>query len=269
MGWIKHTEDTNLPEYLRKNLNAMCSYCGTEKENYYNDEGRCTNRRCPNKQCPGTLGRKIAEMCDILKWEGVGEGTGRRLVHEHKLTSHFEAIPLLVKSDTKPKISLSTLFRLTFIEGIDRRWEETCKEYKSVSDMLSRYKGRYYEQMMQNKDELLYGEKFFTIETPVAKTFKPIISGNVMISGSIKGFNERNSFISALNLAGDGLIELSVVGKRKTDVMALIQEADSPNQGKAACAIENGIPIMTPDAFKTMVFAKVAECVSKGELERR
>lgn len=269
MGWIKHSEDKNLPEYLKINLPTYCIHCGTEKLNYYNSDNRCTNRKCPNPVCSGTLGRKIAEMCDILKWEGIGDNTGRKLVLSNKLTNHFDAIPFIYKHEQRPNISLGTLFRLAFIEGIDKRWEDICNPYGSVTEVLEKYKGEYAHVIQENKELLLYGEKFFDIKQPDKQTYKPVIIGNVMISGTIKGFNDRNSFIAGLNMAGDGLISLRVVGKRKTDVMALIQEADSPNQGKAECALENGIPIMTPEEFKNMVFSRIAEKLRKGEVERR
>ena len=52
-------------------------------------------------------------------------------------------------------------------------------------------------------------------------------------------------------------MDIKVKGKRKTNIMCLIQEKDEPNRGKAECALEYGIPIMTPEEFKNYIIKEL------------
>lgn len=259
MVWIRQSEDNKIPAWLKENLKLYCE-CGTEKENYYNERGECTGRRCPNKQCPYTLAQKIADMCNILKVNGIKEGRGMQMINDYKLKSHFEAIPIIFKE--RPTISLYQLLRISFIRGVDTQWDNICDCSSSIDELLKSYNGKYKYLLTENYDELKYGETFFHILKPERKTCNTLIRGNVMISGNIRGFENRDDFIDAINYVSKGLVDIRVKGKRKTEVMCLIQEKDEPNRGKAQCALENGIPIMTPDEFKDYI-----TCMLKQKLK--
>lgn len=251
MGWIKHSEDTNMPKWLKDNLPAKCK-CGTEKENFYNVDGKCTARRCPNKECPWTLAQRIAAMCDILNVQGIGDGKGLQLVQDYKLKSHFEAIPYIFKE--KPTIQLYQLLRISFIEGVDTRWEQACSKFSSVDEFYTNYRGPLKDILHDNLELVKYGETFFNIQKYEAQQFKALIRGTVMLSGHFRGFQDRDNFIRGINYASQGLIELGISqNKRKTGIMCLIQEKDEPMRGKAECALEAGIPIMSPDEFKAYI----------------
>lgn len=257
MGWVKHTEDKNIPEWLKSNLKSHC-ICDTEKENYYNDDGNCTSRRCPNKQCPLTLSQKISAMCDVLGVKGVAEGIGMKLVIEKKLTTHFDAIKYIFTE--KPIITLYQLLRITFIEGVDTKWEAVCGSYSSVDELVEGYNGDLRHLILENLDEIKYGESCVEIFKPVKKQFEPLIRGTVVLSGHFKGFEDRNNFIRGINHFSKGLIDLSISEyKRKTGIICVIQEKDEPIRGKAEAAIEAGIPIKTPDEFKTYIMNLLKE----------
>ena len=251
MGWIKHSEDMNMPKWLKDNLSEKCK-CGTEKENFYNADGKCTSRRCPNKECPWTLAQKIAAMCDILNVTGIAEGKGLQLVQDYKLKSHFEAVPYIFKD--KPTIQLYQLLRISFIEGVDTRWEQACSTFSSVDEFYKNYRGPLKEVLHKNLDIVKYGESFFNIYEYKPQRFKALVKGTVMLSGHFRGFKERDDFIRGINYASRGLVELSISqNKRKTGIMCLVQEKDEPMRGKAECALEAGIPIMSPDEFKAYI----------------
>lgn len=251
MGWVKQKEDSNMPDWLKDYINEKCVICGADKENFYNEKGECTNRRCSNQRCPGTLAHRIADMCDFLKIAGIKEGKGLQMVREHNMKSHYDAIPLVFSK--KPEISLAQFMRISFIPGIDSQWETICREYTSIEELVQNCRDKYKRLIWAYQKELNYGLQFVKIREIKKARYKTLISGNVMISGNIRGYAVREDFIRSLNHVAQGLLNLRVVGKRKTEVMCLIQEADEPYRGKAECALENGIPIMTPKEFEEKI----------------
>lgn len=257
-GWIKQEDDTFLPEWLVSNLPGVCS-CGSPMENFYNQQGRITGRRCSDEKCPFKVARKIVGMCDILKVKGIGEAKALSLVKSYKLTSQFEALPKILP-DSKPKVSLYNFLRMCFIKGMDTTWGQVVGENETIEELYNNYKGEYRVLLDKYKSDILYNANFVEFERQWKPTRDALITGTVMISGNIKGYANRNNFIAALNVASQGLIRISVAeNKRKTGILALIQEADTPNRGKAECAMQNHIPILTPEEFKLWCTAELKE----------
>lgn len=264
---MKQTEDNQLPNWLKENLRSKCD-CGYEMENFYNKAGQITSRRCSNPECPHRMAQKITVMCDILKVKGVGYKTGLNLIRTHKLNSHFEAIPYICAE--KPRASICDLLRCVFIQGVDTKWSEVDSKCATVEDIFTSYDGELKPLLLENKDEILEGAKYFSIIEKYKPTFEPVIVGTVMLSGNIKGLPNRNTFIAGVNYGYKGLVDIRIAEhKRKTGIMALIQEADSPRQGKAQCAEENGIPIMTPDEFKTFIANQLLVRMKDPEVRTR
>lgn len=262
-GWVKQSEDEYLPEWLKSNIAEKCS-CGSEMENFYNNDGRITKRRCSNSTCPHKIALKIVGMCDILQLKGIGEVTAEKLAINKSLNNQYEALPHIL--DSKPRISLYDFLRIAFIEGIDTSWSEVVENCESLDDVYSTYKGKYRNLLDSNKDLLYSGLNFVEIKQAWKPKHDAIITGTVMISGNLHGWNNRNDFIAGLNYVSDGYIRINVAeSKRKTGVLALIQEADTPNRGKAECALANGIPIMTPAEFQAWVTEMLRNKLAKQE----
>ena len=260
--WIKQSEDKYLPAWLKDNLKEVCD-CGCEMENYYNPEGRITKRRCSSPVCQFKVALKIVGMCNILQLKGIGEATARKIVANNHITNHYVALKYI--SQEKPSVNLYTFLRMAFIEGIDTSWSEVTSKYDNLDDVFANYNGQYRKVLEENKDMLYEGLQYVDLIQSWKPKFDAVLEGTVMISGNLHGWNNRNDFIAALNYASEGLVRIGVSeGKRKTGVLALIQEADTPNRGKAECALANGIPIMTPDAFNTWVTNIVKERMSNN-----
>ena len=265
--WIKQSEDSQLPDWLKSNIRDKCE-CGHDMENFYNVSGQITARRCTNPKCPHVMAQKITAMCDILKVKGIGYKTGLSLIKTHNLTSHFEAIPYILEE--KPRISICNLLRCNFIQGVDTKWSTVDAVCATVDDIFSVYSGEFKDLLLEHKTEILESAKYFSIIEKYKPKFEPVVTGTVMLSGNIKGIPNRNTFIAGINYGSQGLIDIRVSEhKRKTGVMALIQEADSPRQGKAQCAEENGIPIMTPDEFKKYVANLLVAKMRDPEIKAR
>lgn len=260
--WILQEDDKSLPEWLTNNLRSVCE-CGSQMENFYNKKGEITARRCSNTKCPYMMAEKVVMMCDILKVKGIGSSTALKIIRGNHLSSHFGEIPYILEE--KPSVSLYDFMRMTFIRGIDTGWSAIAREYENLDDLLKMYNGKFAPELKACEDEIRNGASFFKIKGKVKTELAPIVTGTVMISGNIKGYSSRNDFIYTMNSISRGAIRIAVSeSKRKTGVMALIQESDTPNRGKAECALSNGIPIMTPEQFTN----HVQELVMK-ELKRR
>lgn len=246
--WVVQKDDEQLPSWVKAIFPDKCS-CGGDIENYYNDRGAVTSTRCSNKDCPLVRGQKIKFMLhDMLKVDGVGDATGLKLATREDVRNHFDVIPI-VFPDKKPEITLSSLLRLCFVEGIDTGWTFANEKYVDVSDLLRNYDGKYKEELLKREELLRRGEEVFRVlaKNELCNNVKKVFSCTVMLSGNIRGFRDRNDFIKALNLAYGGVVDIRISeSKRKTGIYALVQEEDTPNRGKAVCALENGIPIVTP-----------------------
>lgn len=265
MGWVKQIEDGNLPKWLTDNLKHQCD-CGSEILNFYNPRGDITARKCSNPNCPYMLAERIVGMCELLGIKGIGSKTAYNLIKSHDLTSQFQALPYVLSS--KPSVSLYTYMRMCFIEGIDTAWENVTKGYTEVHELFTKYNGQYKNILEDNKDIILSGVDYVTFSQGWRPEYKAKFTATVMISGNIRGFDKRNDFISAINVTSKGIVRLSVAEhKRATGIYALIQEADTPNRGKAECAIENGIPIVTPEEFQKDIAAIIGKYAGQFERE--
>lgn len=260
--WVLQKDDEMLPSWLRDNLRSTCK-CGGDMENYYNDAEQITNRRCSNKHCPYMLAQRIVTACDIFKVDGIGPERAFDLVRTHNLRSVYEALPHIIPREIE--VPLALYLRLAFIPGFATKWGLVTESCSTLDDCYTQYNGPLRDVLDEYKEELYAGLEFVKIKPKEQKEFKCIYRCTVMLSGTVRGYHDRNQFIAALNLASKGLVEISVSeSKRKTGITALIQEADSPNRGKAECALENGIPIMTPQEFREFIAKKIQDGLRRG-----
>lgn len=264
--WVKQSEDRMLPKWLTDKLRQNCE-CGNPIINYKNDNGYYTARKCSNDLCPYHMAQKVVLMCDVIGAQGVGPKTAYNVISAHKLTNHLQTVPYLFRE--KPKVTLYAYLRACCIEGIDRKWQEVADKFDTVKDMYNGYKGALLGILEENRQLIEGGVQYFDFDARWKPKYEPIVEGTVMISGNLKGFGSRNDFIVAINRASDGLITFNVAeNKRKTGIYALIQEEDTPNRGKAECALENNIPILTPKEFETKVITELQEKIRNGRKMR-
>ena len=123
--WIKHSEDTLIPMWLKTNLTDSCMHCGSPMLNYYNDDNRCTNRKCSNSKCYGFLAAKADVMRQIVGIEGIGYESCLKDAMMIKATSQFQLLRLW---GSKPTVSLVEYLKMHCFEGIDTEWERIVIE---------------------------------------------------------------------------------------------------------------------------------------------
>ena len=261
--WIEHSKDNKIPDWLKNNIDAECPECGSPMMNFYStkDKERCTNRKCSNNSCPLTIATRISEMTDILKIPNIGVATGLTITRNRELTNHLQALEYI--SDQPISMSINTLLRIAFIPSMGTKcFDIDTREYTSMRDFLEKYRGEHYYTIMPYANLLLEGESKVNISTyqkPHEIEFDCVYSCNVMITGNVLGLGDRKLFPHYINLLTKGLVEVKVVGKRKTGVTALIAEQGYTVTGKVSTAVENNIPIMTSEEFVEYVFKRIEE----------
>lgn len=250
--FIEHEKDANIPDWLKPNLSSKCAVCGSAMLNYYNDSNRCTNRRCSNECCPGMLAARFVGMCKILGVKGVGYATGLSVIRQYNLTSHVDVISYVLAEVLE--ITLGKFLRVMQFEGIDGEWESLCtrKEYYTLDELFEKYDGPLLDILVANKDELYRCSKFFKFKGPVVEKAveKTIREFNIMITGTPRGFDSKDSYVATLNYYLRGIIKIyHIPHKRKSNVDYLIREEGSKTKGKYEAALEAGIPIVTSEKF--------------------
>lgn len=248
--WIKHSEDTLIPTWLKMNLTDSCMHCGSPMLNYYNDDKRCTNRKCSNPKCYGFLAAKADVMRQIVGIEGIGYESCLKDAMMIKATSQFQLLKLW---GSKPTVSLVEYLKMHCFEGIDTEWERIVIEggYYSVEGLLEGYKGKWAGLLNTHKDELFDNLQYVTLKKPVVKTIdrEPQIL-TIMITGTPIGYNNKDHFVDCMNAIGEGYIKvIHQKTKRKSNVDCLIREPGSTTRGKVEAAKAGGIPIITSAQF--------------------
>lgn len=258
MSWVKQKDDEIIPKWLKDNIPESCR-CGGNMMNYYNPRGDITGRKCDNPKCPYMMAEKVASMCDLLGIKGFGSKTALARIKSNNLTTHFQCLPFITQN--KPNVSMFTYMRMCLIEGIDTGWKKAIGDFKNMESFLSEYKGDLREIINDNIDLIRDGLNYVTVQEGWRPKYKAVVSGNVMLSGSFKNFQDKNDLIKAINLITEGAARFDIVGKRKTNVYALITEPDEKKHAKYFTAKEEGIPIMSPDEFQI----HIAEIISKNK----
>lgn len=245
---VNSNDDVLLPDWLKSNIEHTC-VCGSPIMNYYNEDGKCTNRVCSNDLCFESVARKLLFCVQELGLKGTGIGVAkcRELAKQYCNKSHFQAFPYLFNK--KPKCSISMYLKLCCIYGMDNRWNTVAGSYKSVDDFLLNYNGQYRDVVDEHIDLIKDNVSYVDFVSVEEFKYKPVVVGNIMITGELNNIRDRRIFPYALKKATNGLVDVNLVGKRKTDVMALIKEASSPTTDKVRIANENGIPIYTSEEF--------------------
>lgn len=262
--WKLHSEDNYMESWLKDSLPSVCSYCGEEMENFYNDDGRCTFRRCSNKDCFGMKGHRGDFMFKLLGYKGIGPATCISLAEGLKGISHVA----MLKTYEKPTMSLGTYLRIHCFEGVDSAWDSICarNSYYTLDELFNEYSGKYRSILEENKELLYSNLQYVTLKEREHLTAeKPTLCYNIMITGTPNGFSSKQDFIDKLNAAMLGKVIIThQVTKRQSDVDFLIREPGSTTKGKVEAAIKGGIPIVTSSQFINILIEDVKRINSEN-----
>lgn len=242
----------DIPEWLRSRIYTTCPHCGC----FMIDNENLTQRRCGYPRCPGHMAARINKLAKWFNIKNIGPGTAMSYILDFHLTSHLQIVPFLFK--TKPQLYVWEIGELAMIPGYDSKWKSLAINAESMQDFISSF--RCPSDLRKNAESLLYAETFFEVKAPLKGR---VI--NVMMSGSIDGFNSRDLFIREVNERFGQYIQLVNVGKRKTGVDYLIKEPHTIDHDKTQVAVNSGIPILSSKEL----LRKIAAHISYIDEERR
>lgn len=265
--WVIQAEDQMMPEWLNDSLNKNCPYCGSLMMNFYNDVGRCTNRKCSNEHCCGFVAARADFVRKLLKLDGLGFKTCLRDIKVCGAKTPFD---LLAFWHYKPTVSLSTFLRMHCFEGVDNEWDDivsTIGAY-SLDELYKSYNGKWSGLLLENKD-MIYGNlQYVNLEGRPENLVKsgPRLVLTIMITGTPIGYASKDDFVGTLNAICRGIIVIRhQVTKRQSGVDCLIREPGSTTRGKVEAAMKGNIPILTSEQFISFL----AEQMQKYNTEAR
>lgn len=253
--WVNHKEDNRIPEWLKESLSSTCKYCGSDMENYYNDDCRCTNRRCINKQCYGYVAARSDFARKLIGIKGVGFANCLKDAKSCKATSPFM---LFNYWGIKPVVSLEQFLRIHCFEGVDSEWGKITQELGiyTLDELYDKYNGKWKTLLESNKEYLYSNLQYVTLkERPKSISSNgPECVLTIMITGTPNGFQSKDHFINVLNDACKGrIVVIHQKTKRQSGVDFLIREPGSTTRGKVDAAKRGGIPIVTSVQFLTII----------------
>lgn len=252
--WIKASEDTYIPDWLKGSFVDKCPYCGADMLNYYNDDYRCTNRKCSNDTCPGTLAARADFMRNLIGLRDMGFSSCYKDITIFGITNQLQLLPVW---NVKPKVSLGTFLRMHCFDGVDSEWDTITQKLDiyTLDELYEKYDGKW-SKLLQEKKDLLYDDlKVVELESrPVGMANGPKYVITIMITGTPIGFSTKDDFINTVNEACAGKIKvIHQKTKRQTGVDCLIREPGSTTRGKVEAAEKGGIPILTSEQFLTVI----------------
>lgn len=266
-SWVEQSKDCLLPTWLSTELNSSCVYCGSPMLNYYNDVGRCTNRKCSNDNCPGFIAARAEFVCKLLKIDGMGFKSCLKDLRIFKANTVFE---LLNAWHIKPTVPLSVFLRMHCFEGVDNAWEDICQTLSvyTLEELYERYDGKWKQLLIDKREEIENNLKYVTLAGKPENMVKtgPKYVLTIMITGTPIGYASKDDFIYTVNDACRGLIVVKhQKTKRQTGVDCLIREPGSTTRGKVEAAVKGGIPILTSAQFVNFLTELMGKIKSEGE----
>lgn len=259
--WIEQDKDTSLPTWLTDKLPRVCKYCGSPMLNYYNDSGRCTNRKCSNEECYGFVAAKADFARKLLKISGIGFEGCLKDAMMIKAHSPFQLFRLW---RVVPNVTIGTFLRMHCFEGVDTEWDTITQSNNiyTLDELYERYDGKWKNLLLEHKDKI-YENLDYVVLAERPKNISsdgPRMILNIMITGTPIGFSSKDDFINTLNQICKGVIVIQHQRtKRQTGVDCLIREPGSTTRGKVEAAQKGGIPILTSEQFIMFLATKMTE----------
>lgn len=262
--WVKQVDDTRLPYWLAPHLKSTCRYCGSPMENYYNIDGRCTNRRCSNPDCAGMIAARADNMRQLIGLKGIGFS---KCLSDVQLNNIKRPIELLRVWKCKPIVTLGTFLRMQCWEGVDSEWDMITQQndFYTLDELFEGYDGKYRQLLEDNKEDLYRTVEFVYLKERQRGNVQNAVKMTIMITGTPNGFSTKEEFVEECNKACKGkIITIHQKTKRQTGVDCLIKEPGTTTRGKVEAAMKGGIPIITSLEYIYLLGA-IMKKIDEGE----
>ena len=220
-----------IPVWLLPHLPTTCDCGGV----FINNEA-LTERYCSNGYCPHHMAMKLDSCLKYLGVKGVGPATCLETVEDYNLHYHLDGLKYFISY--KPKLELWEVGKLAMVKGYDKELKDPCHGFSSFKEAASSPDAPLW--FIRISPLLGLAEPYFEIKKPrVGRII------NVMMTGSIHGFDTRDQFIAWLNEKYGDYFVFYNVGKRKSNVHFLIAEPEAGFHSKMQLAQDNGISIVS------------------------
>lgn len=225
-----------------------------------------TMARCLHPECRGHMKYKADDLMKYLGVKGIGPETCLNFIKSKGLLSHFELVPIIFPNE-KPRLHLWEVAMFCYVPGMSKGWEGLLAGYGTFTEFFE--KADIPSELISYRKRLEAAEKFFDIKAPLAR--KKI---EVMITGSINGYLNRDHFIDACNDVVGGLVRIKLCGKKqsvhyliaenKENIVKALQEGMGVTQ-KAEAAWKGGAKIVTSEEFLKDLHVLVKELLGIKE----
>ena len=247
-------DDYQLPQWVRDNIMMKCKYCGADIASNH-DTGVLTERWCTNPYCPGHMSYKMDYIGKYYDVKGFGPKLALEWIQNHNAKSHLEILPQWFPNE-KPTEALARIVDLCCIKEFGMtQGEPVLNKYASFEEFFASDESKFFPVLIQAHDFLCDSQKYFNVKRPLLGKVV-----NIMITGSVEGFTNREDYVDYLNEKFGDKIHVIQVGRRKSNVAALIQDPGAVSHSKTKVAKEAGIPILTSRQFIEVLIDSYKEC---------
>jgi hypothetical protein len=225
---------------------------------------------CPDRYCYLKIAARLEAMAKHMKADGWGESTCIQVCKDFKLKSPYQVfllenaeysgVPAFKKKieaicDTaKRRLKLWEVVKLAGIPNIETIAYKIFDGYKNISNAyedIERYQVpliadklglknadtgvmavNIYNNLIEFKTELLFGEKQFTVYEDSGEKVQ------IAITGGVSGFPNKSAFVNYINLRYGGKISVMLMNSVVSNIDALIADGDAnSNKYKTACRL--------------------------------
>ena len=217
---------------------------------------------CPNRYCHLKMAARLECMAKAMKVDGWDNDICTKVCEDFKLKSPYQVFLLenteyagvsdfrkriqSICDPEKRRLKLWELVTYAGIASLETTAYKIFDGYKSITEAyedIEKYQVpliadklglkssdtgvmavSIYNTLMEYKNELLFGEKNFTIYENTGKKIQ------IAIDGVINGFTNKSDFISHLNLRYGGKISVNLLNSVVSNIDTLIFNGDSDSR---------------------------------------
>lgn len=199
---------------------------------------------------PSCIGHRKFQLDDLLKHFGV-KGIGPQKCEEYLnivgIDNIFMAAEMVL--GYRPQMHLSEIAKFCYTRGISNEWENVLAGFASFTDFYNTERSLPYRKY---KGMLLDAEKYVNVLKPLSRE-----KVEVMITGSIIGYSNRELFIKDCNEIVGGVIRVKLCGAKQSADYLIVEEKEEVLRAaksgggstKARAAINGGVKVVTSKEF--------------------
>lgn len=225
-----------------------------------------TRAKCGNPKCKGHMKHKADDLLKYLGVSGIGPKTCFNIIAENGLENHFEILRFVFKD--KPALQLWEIAMFCYVDGISTEWENILAGYASFDEFYEKENPQGIIKYSRNI--LTKAEAYFYVLPPLSRD-----CWEVMITGSINGYKNRDEFVNDCNTRYGMTIRTKKVGQKqsadylicdnKESLLELMAVGQGSKKAKAASKgmIYHDLKVVTAGEYALMLDRAVKRKLGK------